>query len=297
MEAKSPATLMTRDGHLVLNFSEVKSSDNPNSTSSYPASRAISRHPKFFFDNVLVAIQIEDTLFNVHKYQLAKSEVFSDMFKMPKPKGDRPEEGSSPEHPIIIEGVAASDFAALLTVLYAGQFSSNQPTPDAPLIVPAFRLANVLNFSELRAFLLPLAEENLDDVDKIVFAREFDINEWLVPAHVRLCKREEHLSFEEARKLQVDSVLMISQIREKHRTQTQTRSIAATTGTICCRRCVGWEPHGYTTESCHYCGSSGTGYYLRYFGPGAIGTNTTTNETALQSEVKKWVEDGYAAKD
>jgi hypothetical protein len=58
-------------------------------------------------------------LFNVHKYQLIKSEVFSDMFKIPKPDSNEPEEGSSPEHPIIIEGVAPSDFTALLRVLYA----------------------------------------------------------------------------------------------------------------------------------------------------------------------------------
>ncbi|CAE6470353.1 unnamed protein product [Rhizoctonia solani] len=192
MKKKNSTTLTSQEGHRVLRFTDgasgTKSNSNPNETSSSSASRTIKQHPKFFFDNILVAIQIEDTLFNVHKYQLAKSEVFSDMFQMPKPEGDQPEEGSSPEHPIIIEGVAASDFAALLTVLYASQFSSNQPTPDAPLIIPAFRLANMFDFSELRAYLLPLAEEKLGDVDKIVFAREFDIKEWLAPAHIQVKK-------------------------------------------------------------------------------------------------------------
>lgn len=41
------------------------------------------------------------------------------MFNMPKEESDEPEEGSSPEHPIVMEGVKASDFEALLTVLYA----------------------------------------------------------------------------------------------------------------------------------------------------------------------------------
>jgi hypothetical protein len=66
-----------------------------------------------------IFIKIENTLFNVHKYQLAKSEVFSEMFKLPKPKGGEPEEGSSPECPIVICGTTSSDFAALLKVLYA----------------------------------------------------------------------------------------------------------------------------------------------------------------------------------
>ncbi|KDN37614.1 hypothetical protein RSAG8_10019, partial [Rhizoctonia solani AG-8 WAC10335] len=69
----------------------------------------VVRHPDFFFDNTLVAIQVEDTLFNVHKYQLLKSETFSDMFKVPKAEDGDPEEGSSPEHPIIMEGVKAED--------------------------------------------------------------------------------------------------------------------------------------------------------------------------------------------
>ncbi|KAH7338042.1 hypothetical protein B0J17DRAFT_557209, partial [Rhizoctonia solani] len=140
--------------------------------------------------------------------------------------GDEPEAGSSPEYPIVIKGVAASDFAALLKVLYARQvwlsstfyfhshFSGEQHVPETPLIIPAFRLANLLDFSELRTYLLPLAEQNLGDVDKIVFAREFDITEWLAPAHVHLCQREEPLSTEEARKLGVDSVLILWRMRE-----------------------------------------------------------------------------------
>ncbi|KAL5633905.1 hypothetical protein ACGC1H_005933 [Rhizoctonia solani] len=295
MKKKNSTTLTSQEGHRVLRFTDgasgTKSNSNPNETSSSSASRTIKQHPKFFFDNILVAIQIEDTLFNVHKYQLAKSEVFSDMFQMPKPEGDQPEEGSSPEHPIIIEGVAASDFAALLTVLYASQFSSNQPTPDAPLIIPAFRLANMFDFSELRAYLLPLAEEKLGDVDKIVFAREFDIKEWLAPAHIRLCQRDDHLSIEEARKLEVDSVLMISRLREQHRTQ----SNVAVSGHPYCRSCAGWQYYTSGSYTCKHCNVYTHDTFVSYCGPGKMGTKTNTNDTTLEAEVKKWVDDGYAA--
>ncbi|CAE6446972.1 unnamed protein product [Rhizoctonia solani] len=41
-----------------------------------PRSQDIVEHPKFFFDNTLVVIQIENLQFNVHKYQLLKSETF-----------------------------------------------------------------------------------------------------------------------------------------------------------------------------------------------------------------------------
>ncbi|CAE6344995.1 unnamed protein product [Rhizoctonia solani] len=236
---------------------------------------------------------IEDTMFNVHKYQLTKSEVFSDMFKMPKPKDGQVEQGSSPEHPIIVEDVAASDFAALLTVLYAGQFSSNQPTPDAPLIIPAFRLANMFDFSELRAYLLPLAEENLDDVDKIVFAREFDIKEWLAPAHIRLCQRDDYLSIEEARKLQVDSVLMISRMREQHRTPSNTGLV----GHSYCKGCAGWRNYSSGGNyTCENCGVYKYDEFVIYCGPGKVGTKTNTTDATLEAEVKQWVEDSYAVR-
>ncbi|KAG8744332.1 hypothetical protein FRC10_010312 [Ceratobasidium sp. 414] len=173
-----------------------------------------SRHSKFFFDNTLIAIGIEGTLFNVHKYQLMKSTTFSDMFAIAEESkdSDTPQEGSSPDHPIVMEGVSAPDFECLMTVLYASQwyappshFSAHQPEPEASLIIPAFRLANMWNFAELCAYLKPLAERVLGDVDKIVFAREFAVTEWLAPAHANLCLREKRLTTQEAGKLGLDN--------------------------------------------------------------------------------------------
>ncbi|EUC54197.1 BTB/POZ domain protein [Rhizoctonia solani AG-3 Rhs1AP] len=283
----SPLNNQSGSAVFIGKASDADYDDNPREIASTKPSAPIMRHPEFFFDNTLIAIQIENTLFNVHKYQLTKSEVFSEMFKMPKLKGDEPEEGSSPEHPIVIHGAAASDFAALLKVLYASHFSSNQPAPEASLVIPAFRLANLLGFSELRTYLLPLAENNLDDVDKIVFAREFDIKEWLAPALTRLCKRDTVLSTEEARKLQVDSVLLIWRMREQHRTHA---SITPDSGVTYCQNCTGWKYHGCGTCKCNHCHVQVRDHYMTYSGPGNMGAETNTYDTALEAEVKQWVE-------
>ncbi|CAE6436042.1 unnamed protein product, partial [Rhizoctonia solani] len=219
--------------------------------------KAVERHPEFFFEDRLVTIQVEGTLFNVHQYQLTKSEVFSDMFKMPK--GEGPEEGS-PDHPIVIKGVAASDFTALLRVLYASHFSSSQPTLATGLIISAFRLANMWNFSELRAYLLPLAEKHLDDVDKIVFAREFDLNEWFAPAYIRLYQREQHLTIEEAKKLEVESILLISHMRERYRSgNTENRSWPFAVNGYYCSNCTGLTHAAFGSFPCQECNSSGVG--------------------------------------
>ncbi|EUC54195.1 BTB/POZ domain protein [Rhizoctonia solani AG-3 Rhs1AP] len=291
MAKGDPVKLTSRAGRWVF-IDEAPDSKSDDKTSG--DSESPEPHPDFFFDNTLVAIQIGKTLFNVHKYQLAKSEVFSDMFKIPKPEGGEPEEGSSPEHPIKLEGVSALDFAALLRVLYASHFSSNQPVPEASLVIPAFRLANMFNFSELRAFLLPLAEQNLNDVDKIVFAREFNIKEWLTPAHVRLCQWEEPLSGEEARKLGIESVLIVSRMREQH----QDRASAFTINLYYCGSCVGME---YSTNVFYNCARCGTQHSsgMRY-----TGTNTSPhlstasiNNIEVEAGIRKWVEDGCTIKD
>ncbi|CAE6500664.1 unnamed protein product [Rhizoctonia solani] len=262
-------------------------------TSGADDSESPEPHPDFFFDNTLVAIQIGKTLFNVHKYQLAKSEVFSDMFKIPKPEGGEPEEGSSPEHPIKLEGVSALDFAALLRVLYASHFSSNQPVPEASLVIPAFRLANMFNFSELRAFLLPLAEQNLNDVDKIVFAREFDIKEWLTPAHVRLCQWEEPLSGEEARKLGIESVLIVSRMREQYRGRVSSFTVDA----YYCFPCAGME-YIDVDYDCARCGTQHVSG-MRYTGTDTSAPPSTAsiNNTVVETGIRKWVEDGCTIKD
>ncbi|KAH7338060.1 hypothetical protein B0J17DRAFT_614697 [Rhizoctonia solani] len=290
METKNSTKLVAGVGHWVFvgEASDIKSIDSSNKTPSPTAPSGIVHHPKFCFDDTLVAIQIENTLFNVHKYQLSKSEVFSDMFKMPKSEGNGPEEGSSLKHPIVLNGVTVSDFDALLTVLYASLFSNDRPTPVSSLIIPAFRLANMFNFPELRAHLQLLAEKSLDNVDKIVFAREFDINEWLVPAHTLLCQREEPLSSDEARKLGVESALIIMRMREQHRN----RPSPFVLNQYYCYSCSGMKYYNGNGSTCSGC--SAINGYLRYKGPGNIRHNgITTDIVAIEAGVTKWMEDGF----
>lgn len=52
-------------------------------------------------------------------------------------------------------------------------------------------------------YLTLLAEKGLSDVGKIIFAREFDVKDWLAPAHTKLCQRTEAFTSEEAAKLGV----------------------------------------------------------------------------------------------
>lgn len=62
--------------------------------------------------------QVENTLFSVLKHAFMEPETpFETMFSLP-PEDPKIVEGSSDDNPIILEGIAAADFAAFLHVLY-----------------------------------------------------------------------------------------------------------------------------------------------------------------------------------
>ncbi|CAE6408897.1 unnamed protein product [Rhizoctonia solani] len=172
---------------------------------------------KFFFDDSMIHIEIENVQFKVHKSKLIKSETFADMFVVADSSntGDEAIEGYSTDHPIKLEGVSASDFECLLTFLYEGYLNKQQVKRDLSLVLPAFRLAHMWNFAELRASLLPELEKSLDDVDKIVYAREFGIDDWVTPAYIKLYRRAEPLNTEEAEKLGFKYAMLIFRLREE----------------------------------------------------------------------------------
>ncbi|KAG8764181.1 hypothetical protein FRC12_008239 [Ceratobasidium sp. 428] len=233
-----------------------------------------TKHSEFYFDDSLVVIQVEDSLFKVHKRQLMKSETFSDMFSTPS--GDI-EEGTSPEKPIVLEGMAASDFGCLLKVLYASYFSTDRPKIEESLIVPAFRLANNWNFEDLRTHLLPLAEQTLEnDIDKIVLARECDIKQWLVPAHIRLCYRTEPFTTDEVVKLGVHSLLLITRVRDEIFRPVPTWESSM------CSGCMGYRVCSINS----YCAKCKIGTY--YLSP----NGSRPDEALVMLKVDQWVENG-----
>ncbi|CAE7101906.1 unnamed protein product, partial [Rhizoctonia solani] len=214
------------------------------------ASRSVNflppvRRSKFFFDDSMLVIQIEDVQFKIHKSKLMESETFSDMFATADGSNasGSPMEGYCTDRPIKLEGVSASDFECLLTLLYERHFTYQHPELETPLLLPAFRLAHMWNFTELRAYLLPYLENNLSDADKVVYAHEFDMKEWIIPAYIRLCRRAEPLSSEEAEKLGFKAAMMIFRLREERYLLTDQR---------CCGRAM-------QVRSPIYCNSCGRG--------------------------------------
>lgn len=51
-------------------------------------------------------------------------------------------------------------------------------------------------------------------IERILLARQFDIKEWLVPAFLQLCLREETLTLEEGKTLGMENVIVLADIRQ-----------------------------------------------------------------------------------
>ena len=55
----------------------------------------------------------------------------------------------------------------------------------------------------------------IDSTDKIVMAKKFEVEEWLLPACVALVERHSPLTYVEAQKLGMDMTVLLSEVREK----------------------------------------------------------------------------------
>ncbi|EIW81209.1 hypothetical protein CONPUDRAFT_137261 [Coniophora puteana RWD-64-598 SS2] len=78
----------------------------------------VTRDSDFYFDDGSCVLQVENTLFNVHRTMLNKdSSSFGEMFQLPQ--GSKPAEGQTDDNPVYLPGDTAEEFRNFLWALYA----------------------------------------------------------------------------------------------------------------------------------------------------------------------------------
>ncbi|GJE88459.1 BTB/POZ domain-containing protein [Phanerochaete sordida] len=108
----------------------------------------VARHPKFYLPEGDCVFRIEATLFRVHRFILSRdSSAFEDMFSMPTGSvgQELPKEGYSDDRPIVLEGEVASDFEALLAVLYALPAELHELTSNPANVSQLLTVAEMAN--------------------------------------------------------------------------------------------------------------------------------------------------------
>ncbi|EAU91905.2 hypothetical protein CC1G_04672 [Coprinopsis cinerea okayama7 len=150
----------------------------------------------YFFQNL--TFRAEDELFQVPAlYFLGESHFFREMFELPPPEG-QPLEGSSKECPLVLEGIRAMEFQALLKVMFPRTFGKAEilSKDEWEGVLKLSDMWNMQTIKELAITnLTPILLE--DPIARIVFARKYNVGRWLTPAYVDLVRRQEHIGVED----------------------------------------------------------------------------------------------------
>ncbi|KAH9051012.1 hypothetical protein EDB83DRAFT_2522463 [Lactarius deliciosus] len=168
------------------------------------------RHDAYFFKDGNVTFLIGGTLYCVHRYFFSRDSVyFSTRFAQ---LGIRDHEALSTI--ISIGDIKRNDFEALLSVLYPTNFEGHELTYEQWKSV--LHLSTRWGFASLRELTLKSIKPPTSH-DKLVLARTYSINHWVLPALAALCERTLPLSLDEARQMRMEDVILVAAVREEIR--------------------------------------------------------------------------------
>jgi len=177
-------------------------------------SKQLTKDPNFFLEDGNIIFRVEDTLFNVHRYFfLRDSPIFRDMLSLPPAAGTI--EGTSIDSPIVLEQVKTSDFIHLLWMFYNPTYTDHSATVESWCAILA--LADKWEMDTIRKVAFQeLGKLPMDPMDKIVLGERYEMGrEWASDAYLKICTREEPLTFEEGSRISFNLFTLIAAARER----------------------------------------------------------------------------------
>ncbi|KAL0060696.1 hypothetical protein AAF712_012519 [Marasmius tenuissimus] len=152
----------------------------------------------------LSGCEVEDELFKIPKHRFADNPhpPFKEMFtlpqvqKHPNGKGHKtPEEGTSPDNPIVLEQTLKVDFERFLDVLYPpAKNPDREETPDSDTVAQTWlsvlKLSSLWNFIPIRRMsidrLSRVSTTSFTAIDRIVRGREYGVAQWFIEGIVSI---------------------------------------------------------------------------------------------------------------
>jgi len=112
---------------------------------------------------------------------------------------------------------------------YGTSPSKSVPLNDEQWIA-VLKLSTMWEFDGLRmAAIDTLGHSKINAVDKLVAAKRYNIDEWLLPALLSLAQRPELISIEEGHRIGLETALKLASVREKLKVEPVQKLSAATT--------------------------------------------------------------------
>jgi hypothetical protein len=176
---------------------------------------------------------VDGILFNVHRFFLQQSSSLCDITPSLR-LHNVGTEGGSDEKPVVLPHVKSGDFANFLWVFYNpyvfspvdpfrthiifGSRTYDYSTGTIEQWMSILDLASRWNFKATRDLAIHMLEDLLEPVEKKKLWQIYGINkEWVLPAFVSVCMRQEPLSLQEGRIIGTDTAILMAQAREKYR--------------------------------------------------------------------------------
>ncbi|KAL5529478.1 hypothetical protein ACEPAG_5463 [Sanghuangporus baumii] len=165
-----------------------------------------------FYINFII-FEVESILFRVPRHPFeANSETFRDMFaSIP---GTLTAEGSSDINPLILNGVTATDFRALVKALLSPAYGSKIEL-EVTEWISVLRLAHLWAFEKLLDDAIGEIDRlSIDPALKISLAKKYNVSKWLRQSYFKLVMRLEPLTAAEVETIGTQCVLKLCEIRE-----------------------------------------------------------------------------------
>ncbi|KAI9452808.1 hypothetical protein F5148DRAFT_1235274 [Russula earlei] len=170
------------------------------------------RHDKYYFKDGNITFLVEGTLYCVHRYFFSRDSTY---FSTKLAQLDVIDH--EPLRTIVsLSEVESKDFEAFLSVIYPEDFDEHSLSYEQWKSV--LHLSTRWGFASLRR----LAVRSIKPptaCDKLLLARTYGVDHWVIPALSALCERKTPISLKEGRMMSIDDVVLVSTIREEIRTR------------------------------------------------------------------------------
>ncbi|KAK1224729.1 hypothetical protein PQX77_012361 [Marasmius sp. AFHP31] len=200
---------------------------------------------RYYWD--FVVFKVEDELFKIPKHRFADNPhpPFKEMFtlppvqKHPNGKGHKaPEEGTSPDNPIVLEQTSKVDFERFLDVLYPpAKNPDREETPDSDTVAQTWlsvlKLSSLWNFIPIRRIsidrLSRVSTTSFTAIDRIVRGREYGVAQWFIEGIVSIAGEYlTNIEHGDARRIGLDTTVSLFHFKSAIRSLVQAFSTPGT---------------------------------------------------------------------
>ncbi|KAF8483730.1 hypothetical protein DFH94DRAFT_625730 [Russula ochroleuca] len=158
----------------------------------------------------LTRSQVNGTLYCVHRYFFSRDSVyFSTKFSQ---LGVRDHESLNTF--VSLGDVECKDFEAFLSVIYPENFEEHNLSYEQWRSV--LHLSTRWGFASLRKLALRSVKPPTPSA-RLLLARTYSIDHWVLPALSALCERTTPISLKEARQMNIEDVVLVATVREEIR--------------------------------------------------------------------------------